>query len=186
MNDTIKSIRNRRSIRVYRPEQIQDQELNAILEAGLFAPSAMNQQPWHITVVQNPKILADMNHDAKQEMAKLDNPYLEKFSGNDAFNILYHAPTALIISGAADSPYAVTDCAAMTQNILLAAESLDIGSCWIGLASYALKGEHQSKYNELLEIPEGYKPYYTVALGYKKTSGTAAPERKPSTVNFIK
>ncbi len=186
MNETLKSIKNRRSIRVYKSEQIQDTELNAIIEAGLYAPSAMNGQPWHITVVQNPELLKSLNSDAKISMAKSDNAYFSKFGANDAFNIFYHAPTAVIISAATDSPYAATDCAALTQNMLLAAESLNIGSCWVGLANFALKGEKEQAYKESLMIPAGFNPCYTLTLGYKKTASTAAPERKSNSVNFVK
>lgn len=186
MNETLKSIKNRRSIRVYRPEQIQDTELNAILEAGLYAPSATNGQPWHVTVVQNLEILQAINADAMAAMTKSENDYFRKFTANPAFNIFYHAPTAVVISGKTDSPYAVTDCAALTQNMLVAAESLDIGSCWVGLTNFALKGEKAAVYQEKLEIPAGYEPIYTITLGYKKTSGTAAPPRITDAVNFIR
>lgn len=186
MNETIKSIKTRRSIRVFKPEQLKDTELNAILEAGLYAPSAMNGQPWHLTVIQNPETLRSLNTDAKASMAKSENEYVRKFTENDAFNILYHAPTAIVISAVSDSPYAVTDCAALTQNMLVAAESLGIGSCWVGLTSFALKGEKAPAYMEQLGIPAGYEPCFTVAMGYKKTGGTAAPERKSDAVNFVK
>ncbi len=186
MNETLKNIQNRRSIRVYKPEQIQDSELNAILEAGLYAPSATNAQPWHITVVQNSEILKSLNTDAKAAMALSENEYFKKFTANEAFDIFYHAPTALVISGAADSQFALADCAAMAQNMLVAAESMDIGSCWVGLTNFALKGEKAAAYKAQLEIPEGFDPLYTIILGYKKTTGTAAPERKSGTVNYVK
>lgn len=185
MNETLKSIRNRRSIRVYKPEQIQDDELNAIVDAGLYAPSAMNQQPWHVTVIQNPEMLKSLNDDAKESIAKSEDPYFSKFA-SEAFNIFYNAPTAVVVSSVADSPYAVGDCAALTENMLVAAESLNIGSCWVGLASFALKGPKAAEYKERLGIPEGYAPCFTITLGYKKTSGTAAPERKAGTVNFVR
>ncbi len=185
MNDTIQAIKSRRSIRVFQSDQIKSHELEAIIEAGLFAPSAMNQQPWHVTVVQNPELLSSINHDAKSELARQEEDYLRKFGENGAFNILYNAPTAIIVSAASNSHYAPTDCAALTQNILLAAESLNIGSCWIGLANFALKGEKASDYKKQLELPEGFDPCFTIALGYKKTTTTAAPERKVNTVNYV-
>lgn len=186
MNDTLKSIKNRRSIRVYKPEQITEDELSAIIEAGLYAPSATNGQPWHLTVLQNPDILKAMNADAMKAMAASENDYFRKFTANENFDIFYHAPTAIVVSGSAASPYAVTDCAAMTQNMLVAAESLNIGSCWVGLTNFALKGPKAEHYKAALNIPEGYDPIYTIILGYKKTAGTAAPARKEGCVNFIR
>lgn len=186
MNATIESIKNRRSIRVFQQEQLKEHELQAIIEAGLFAPSAMNDQPWHITVVQNQEILSSINTDAKTVLATHKNDYLRKFGTNEALNILYHAPTAIIISAVTGSSYASIDCAALTQNMLVAAESLNIGSCWVGLANFALGGSKSAEYKERLQIPSGYEPCYTVALGYKKTSGTMAPERKANCVNYVK
>ncbi len=186
MNPTIQSIKNRRSTRVFLPDQIDNQHIEAIVEAGLFAPSAMNAQPWHVTVVQNQTLLASINTDAKQALATHENEYFKKFASNENLNVLYHAPTAIVISAVSSSPIAQTDCAAMAQNMLLAAESLDVGSCWIGLANFALKGEKAAQYAEQLRIPEGYTPCFTIALGHKKTSTTTAPPRKENAVNYIR
>ena len=64
-NEVIKAIMDRRSIRAFKPEQISDAEINTILQAGIFAPSAMNQQNWHFTVVQNQELLNEINDKAK-------------------------------------------------------------------------------------------------------------------------
>lgn len=186
MNETLKSILNRRSTRIFRPEQLAEAEVEAIVQAGLYAPSAMNRQPWHITVVQDPQLLSALNRDAKTAMAASGNEYLMKYSSNEAFHIFYHAPTVMVVSGEADSPYAPTDCAALTQNLLVAAESLGIGSCWVGMARFALEGEQGAHYRTALGIPAGHDPYYTVALGYKKNAAAAAPPRKAQTVNYIR
>ncbi|WP_347460467.1 nitroreductase family protein [Clostridium sp. DMHC 10] len=66
MNEIIKAILSRRSIRKFKSEQISDDELNSILEAGKFAPSAMNQQSWHFTVIQNKEIIAKVNELCKK------------------------------------------------------------------------------------------------------------------------
>lgn len=186
MNPTIQSIKSRRSVRSFKPEQIKNEELQIIIEAGLFAPSAMNQQPWHVTVVQDPSILESINGDAKSALAQSENEYFRKFGTNDALNILYHAPTVIVVSAQADSHYAATDCAALTQNLLIAAESLNIGSCWLGLANFALKGDKKDSYKQRLMLPDGYEPCFTVALGYKKTGATAAPNRKPNAVTYVR
>lgn len=186
MNDTIKSIKARRSVRVYTPDQIPQEALDAIIEAGLYAPSAMNGQPWHMTVIQNREVLNALNASAMDAMAASDNPYFKKFTANESFNIFYHAPTAVVISGAADSPYAGTDCAAAAQNMLVAAESLNIGSCWVGLTNFALKGEKGAFFKEQLQIPEGYEPLYTLIFGHKRTGGTSAPQRKAGSVNYVR
>jgi len=186
MNETLRSIKNRRSIRVYKPEQIQDSELNAIVEAGLYAPSAMNAQPWHLTVIQNPDILNAINTDSLDGMRKDGSEYFTKFLSSPAFDVFYHAPTVVVVSGSGQSPFSANDCAAVAENLLIAAESLNIGSCWVGLARFALHGEKADHYRKTLQIPDDYSPMAIVALGYKKTSATGAPDRKPNSVNYVK
>lgn len=186
MNDTLKAIRGRRSTRIYKPDQLPEDTLQAILEAGLYAPSAMNRQPWHITVVQDQALITAMNLDAKAAMADIGIEYLTRYAANEAYNIFYHAPTLLIVSGEAEAHYAVTDCAAVTENMLIAANSLGVGSCWIGMARFALEGDKKAHYRDLLNIPEGYEPQYTVVLGYPKNEPAAAPPRKVNAVNYIR
>lgn len=186
MNETLRTLKSRRSIRQFKPEQIQETELNAILDAALYAPSAMNGQPWHLTVIQNAELLDAINADAKAGAAQSDNEYFRNYGTNAAMHFLYKAPTAIVISASEASPYATSDCAALAQNLLVAAESLDIGSCWIGLTNFALKGEKAAHYREKLAIPTGYAPCYTVILGYKKSGTPNAPERKADSVNFVR
>lgn len=70
--------------------------------------------------------------------------------------------------------------------MILAAESLGIGTCWIGLVTPLLKSENAQKYIKMLEIPEGYEPYYAITLGYKKFPNPKPQPRRENTVNYIK
>ncbi|MTI81386.1 MAG: nitroreductase family protein [Firmicutes bacterium] len=186
MNETIGNIKSRRSIRAFKQEQIKDEELQLILEAGLYAPSAHNQQSWHFTVIQNKEILDDLNESSKEAGKIFNDKYIQQLSNNEKFHTFYHAPTAVIISGKKDSLMPFADCAAATQNMLVAAQSIGIGSCWIGLVSLVFNGEKAKKYQDKLGIPEGYQPYHAVALGYKKVKSTKAFARKENTVNYIR
>jgi nitroreductase len=68
--------------------------------------------------------------------------------------------------------------------MLIAAEAINIGSCWVGVVNYLFQMDKE-KYIKRLAIPEGYKPYYAVALGYKKINNNKAPARRENTVNYI-
>ena len=81
MNEVIAAIRSRRSVRRYKPEQIGEKELQAILEAGLYAPSAHNDQSWHFTVIQNKDLLARMNRAAKEGMAASEIDWMRGMAG---------------------------------------------------------------------------------------------------------
>jgi len=186
MNETLKNIRNRRSTRGFQSEQIKDGELQAILDAGIYAPSATNLQPWHFTVIQNKDIL-DRLSDGFKELAKNSNiEYLKKVGNNDNFHVFYNSPTVVIVSGDENIKSAPVDCAAAVENMLVAAESLEIGSCWIGFIAFLLNSEEGTEFTKELGIPQGFKQIHAVALGYKKNKSTNAPARKENTVNYIK
>lgn len=187
MNETIKNIKSRRSTRVFSPDEIKIEELQAIIEVGLYAPSAHNQQTWHFTVVQNKAVLDSLNISSKEAAKSFNDAMIQQMANNDKFHVFYNAPAAIIVSGEEKALMPVVDSAAATQNMLIAAESLGIASCWIGLVTFAFNGEKGKVHKEELGIPEGYKPYYAVALGYKKSNTIAnAPARRENTVNYVK
>lgn len=183
MNDVIKNILTRRSVRSYKPEQIKKEELDLILEAALYAPSAMNGQPWHFTVIQSRDEIMRLNEVAKTVMLKSDDERMRKNAENPNMDFTYGAPTLIVVSGSKTNRFAVTDCSAAIQNMLLAASSLDIGSVWLGIIPVCFMVEGEA---EKVGIPEGYEAFYGVALGYKASDKEqAAPARKEGTINFV-
>lgn len=185
MNDTIKNILSRKSVRHYLSEQIKAEDLDLIIKSGLQAPSAMNRQPWHFTVIQDQNIINNLNLAAKEELAKSDNDYFKELAENENYTIFYNAPTIIVISGEKSAHTPAIDCAAATQNMLIAANSLNIGTCWIGLVSPLFQSERATEYINLLDIPEGFEPYYAITLGYKPETSIEAPPRREKTVNFV-
>lgn len=129
MRNTLDVIKERRSIRKFKPEQIKEEELQAIVESGLYAPSAINKQSWNFTVIQNQEILAELNEATKNVARNLDNEALKRIGENEKYNCFYYAPTVILVSGKDEERSKVMDCSAATQNMLIAAESLNIGSC---------------------------------------------------------
>lgn len=186
MNEVIQNILDRRSVRVYSSEQIKQEDLDLILQAGLFSPSGCNNQPWHFTVVQNTEIMDKLNVETKKELLNTGNDYFKNFATNEKYNIFYDAPTIIVISGEKASLVPQTDCAAATENMILAAESLNIGTCWIGLVTFLFRSKQGQDIAKLLEIPEGYEPYYAITLGYKKFPNPKPQPRRENTVNYIK
>lgn len=185
-NETLKIIKQRRSIRSYKDEQIKDEELQAILEAGLYAPNA-GGQAWHFTVVQNKALLDRLNIAAKEAARQMSVPHLAALGENEQFHCLYNAPTLVIVSGSEAAPMPLDmDCAAATENLLIAAESLGIGSCWIFFVLLAFQSSQGSELRKELRIPEGYRPYDAAVFGYKKGEAIKAPDRKPNLITYIK
>lgn len=182
----IEIILKRRSTRIYAENQLQDSEINQIIKAGLYAPSAHNCQSWHFTVIQNKDILSKLNQEFKTFGKTHSNEIIRRVANISKFDIFYSAPTVIIVSGDTKGVLSEINCAAATQNMLLAAESLDIGSCWNGFVAYAFAGENSESLKAELQIPKGYKPYHAVSFGYKKMPDGEAPERKQNSVSYIK
>lgn len=185
-NDTLKIIQQRRSIRSFKDDQIKDEELQAVLEAALYAPNA-GDQAWHFTAVQNGQILNKLNLAAKEAAKTMGMSWLSELGNNPDFNCLYGAPTLVIVSADATSSIPLdTDCAVATENMLIAAESIGLGSCWIFFVTLAFNSPQGPELLKELKIPEGYKPCCSAVFGYKKEPAPEAPERKPNRITYIK
>lgn len=183
-NDVLTTIRRRRSTRAFLPGQIGPEELAAIVEAGRYAPNG-GGEAWHFTVIQNPEVLERLNRLAKQHAATCGLPWLEELGNSDGFHSTYHAPTVVLVSGDPRGYCAESDTAGATQTLLLAAESLGIASCWGYFVTQAFLTAEGEALRAALQIPEGYRVYTSVLLGYRAGEPAEAPARKPGTVTYI-
>lgn len=165
-NEVIENIKKRRSIRSFSREQVSENELKTILEAGLNAPSGMNFQTWHFTAIQNSETLIILNDLIKKAFAKSDDPHLKERANNDAYCCYYHAPTLIVVSNEPKQWWASMDCACAIQNIFLAATSLNIGSCWINQLGTTCDDIDVRDFISSLGIPTNHQVFGCVALGY--------------------
>lgn len=145
----IDTLLTRRSIRRYLEKKIPGDTIMSILKTGMYAPSAVNKQPWHFLVIDDLSIFKKIT---------AIHRYASFITG---------ASQAILVLGDEhlhhDTDYWHVDCAASTQNMLLAAHSLGIGSCWIGI--YPRK-KRISDFSALFDLPSHIKPFALVALGY--------------------
>jgi len=185
MNETITVIKNRRSHRKFKPEQIGETELQAILESAVYAPSAMNQQKWHFTVIQNKATLEKMVNTLKENIINSGNEAMAKRAGTPDFNPFHDAPTLVLITADETAPFTQIDCGAAAENIALAAESLNIGSCVIAMSGFLFESDNADEVKRELDIPEGYKHIISVALGYKDNENPPIPQKKTDVINYI-
>lgn len=182
MNNVLEAIHNRRSVRLFKSEQISRGELAAIVDAGLWAPSSHNTQPWHFTVIQDAAKIEELSDKTKAVLRTVDIEWVRKY-GHSERSILHNAPTVIVVAGnQGDSFEPIVDCAAAIQNMMIAAESLGIGSCWNGLVRFFFDTEEGKKF---VPLPEGCIPYYAICFGYKQVPNGTGPQRKPDRVNFL-
>ncbi len=186
MNETLEVIKKRRSIRKYKPEQIGEKELEAIMEAAIYAPSAMNQQKWHFTVIQNLEKLDRMVKIIRENLLQSPIPFFVERAKNPEFNVFHQAPTVVIITADEKAGFIELDCGLATENIALAATSLGIDSCIIAMSGVLFDGNNAGEMKKELGIPDGYKFIISVALGYKDMESPPAPPKKKENINYIK
>jgi nitroreductase len=185
MNFTIENIKNRRSIRKYKAEQIKDDELQQILEFANFAPNARNQQKWHFTVIQNKDVLDRMVSVVKECMMNTGDEFFISRATSPGYNTFHHAPTVILISAEQSYNWALFDCGTAAQNIALAAESLNIGSCIIASSAFAFSSSRGDEFKKELGIPASYEHICVVALGYKDEN-PEVPLRNNDVFNYVK
>jgi nitroreductase len=133
------AISSRRSVREYTTQAVDEQTIRHLINAAIFAPNAVNQQPWTFTVVRDQGLLARISRDAKSYMlvTMAASPHSDHFRSllNDQnFQIFYHAPVLMLISASAQGPWIIEDCALAAENLMLAACATGLGTCWIGFA----------------------------------------------------
>lgn len=185
MNDTLNVIKSRRSIRKYKKEQIADSELQEILNCAILAPNAINQQKWHFSVIQSKDVLDRMVEIIKENIANSGNEFLMQRAGSPDYHTFYNAPTVIMISADEKVPWVQIDCGLAAQNITLAAEALNIGSCVIGSSGLLFASEKGKGMRKELGIPDGYSHVCSVALGYKDEA-PAVPPRNKNVFSYIK
>lgn len=184
-NAVVEAIMSRRSIRNYKPEQIKDSELKTIIECGINAPSGLNKQNWEVRVIQNPEFIAKMNKGFVDYAAGLKLEGSASKAQEEGFSVFHGAPTVILIASN-NTTYSAVDCGLLGQNILLAAESMNIGTCVVGgVKAYLDTPEAKATVIPELKLPEGYEPLYTIVMGYKNESPNAKP-RDASKVQYIK
>ena len=186
INETLTIIRQRRSIRQFEARQISDTELNAILEAALFAPTEMNQQKWHFAVVQSKSALEKMDRITRENKLNSNIAFVVKNAEQDDYHTYYRAPTVMIVSGDKQAKSIQIDCGAAAQNIVLAAESLGIGSCIITSAGFLFASTNGRKMKKELGIPKGYEHICSIALGYKATEKLMTPPRNREVFSYLR
>jgi len=185
MNDVINAILTRRSVRAFEDRQIKKEDLDAILKCAAYAPSAMNTQNWHFTAIREAAFIEKVNGWIVTEIKESGNPQLERILERSNGKIFRNAPCVVIVSTERGDRYGVINAAAATQNMLLAAHSLGIGSCWIGTVGILGTSKRADYYAAELKIPKGYAPFFGVTLGHGTAEVVEAPPRKYGTVTIL-
>lgn len=164
MNHTLQTLQERRSVRRYRPEQIRPEELDAILTAGTWAPSAMGRQPSVMVVVQDKETIA--------YLSKLN----AEIQGNPGTDPFYGAPTVVIVLS--EGANFLQDGSLVMGNLMNAAWSLGVASCWINRALELFDRPEGKALLRKWGLPETLRGVGNCILGYAQGEIPAPKPRK--------
>ena len=175
----METIMTRRSIRDYKEEPVCREAMAEILKCGIYAPSAMNMQPWAVRVVDSKEFL-----DGVTAIAVAQNP---KLAEQPNFrNFFRNAPTVAFIACPIESYSGEFDSGLLAENMMISAWSKGIGSCCLGSVVPVMSSPEAQPYLERLQLPADYKLLVAIAFGYPaETFVPAVPERDETKAFYI-
>ena len=193
-NNVIKTILSRRSQRSFESEQIKDDELFWIVEAGRSAPSGGNNQNCHFIVIQKEEMLEKLKETVRDEFALMsadESTYsslrqsIER-SKTGAYDFSYNAPTLIVIANKKSYPNAMADSCVAIENMIIAATSLGIGSCYINQLHWLSENEKVRSVLYGMSLKEDEIVCCSLALGYPLDAPVAKAPLHGNLVTYIK
>ena len=172
MNETMQTLLNRRSCRSYKAEQIREEDLQQILQAGMYAATGRGLQPVKIVVVQDPETIAQLRRMNAEIMGVTSDPF-------------YGAPTVCVILADGDAMTWLEDGALVLGNMMLAAESVGAASCWIHRARQEFDSPEGKALLKKWGIPERFLGVGHCILGYAAEKPAPAKARKTEFIHRI-
>lgn len=177
-NEVIKTIMARRSVRKYLDKPVEHEKLEALAICGVNAPSGGNSQQWAVRVVEDKNWI-----DGTTEIFKKSNPEMAR-RDKDFKNMFRNAPNVICV--ATPGGQGSVDAGMLGENIMLAAQSLGLGTCCLGGPVAAINSNSEfNPYIDKLNLPDGYKICYMIAVGYPDESPDAKP-RDYNKIEYIK
>ena len=180
--DVLEAIRQRRAVRRFKAQPVPAEMLRKLVDAAIWAPSAMNGQPWRFVLVTDEALIASIADQSRQWI--LDNsaaiPEIERMIPmvrEPDFHIFHHAPTLLVIAAPLGVRWGMEGCTLAAGNVMLAATALGLGTCWIGMAEGWL---NSSAGRAVLHLPANAHVVAPLAVGYPEGEAEPAARHRPA------
>lgn len=204
MNQVMQNIKSRRSKRFFLEKGIADEIINEIIEAGRYAPSGLNKQPWKFIVITKKDYIKRLSSIVKETTAKIARflPLLKLFKSalkdpqvagairktvsSDSDTVFHNAPLLILITSDKREHYGAKDCALASQNMMLYANSLGIGSCFIGRAELLMKSREAM---DIIKLPARHEIQSAVVFGYipqDKYDSNMPNRRRDNIINWVR
>ncbi len=184
--DALELIKTRRSTRRFQHKPIEHEKLSEILEAGRYAPSGGNNQSTHLIVIENQDILKEIAQIVKREFAAMEvTPGMYssmasaiRASKGEHYIFHYDAPVLIVTANQKDYGNNIADCACVLENMMIMANALDLGSCWINQLRWLNSNPSLLQYMQNLGMLSDERVYGALAVGYPDTED-GLPLREP-------
>jgi nitroreductase len=178
-------IRGRRSVRAFKSDHVAKELIDEVLEAGVWAPSGMNRQPWRFVVIEDRKLIGYISDETKLMIREMMPTMGKQFETKEDI-ICYNAPVLIFICAEVDDMWkevSLLDSVLAAQNMFLKAHELGLGSCYMGFITYL------NKKPEVLRkagVPEGCELMVPLILGHPKTKTAPGNRNAPKVLKWIK
>ena len=178
------TILGRRSVRSFAPIKVEADIIKTLLEAAVWAPTAMHKEPWGFVIVQNKDILKSISDLAKplfiEELKRIGTR--EDVLKHTDGNLFYDAGTLIIICGKTNGQLPVADCWMAAENMILAACAMNLGSCVVASALPAMR---LPDVKSTLGIPAGFEAIAPIIIGYPKAEVAPSSRKAPLILKSI-
>lgn len=193
MNEVMQTIIRRRSCRKFSGEAPAREQLELILEAGRWAPTGGNSQSVHFLVIQDHKARSELRTRVQSAFARMewrDDLYSSlkhsiKQSRMGIYDYDYHAPVLIVVANQKGCPNAMADSACALENMMLAADSVGVGSCWINQLHWLDENENIRVYLETLGLAPDETISGALALGIREGEAPNPPKRTGMKVTWV-
>lgn len=178
-------IKGRRSVRCYSNKPVLKEQIEAILEAGVWAPTAMAREPWRFIIIEDEKLINYVSDETKVAVQQMMPPLAERYKTKEDI-ICYNARTLILICAEKDPQWStmnLIDSVLATQNMFLKAYELGLGTCYMGFVSLL---NSKPEILKKIGVPENHELLVPFILGHPKTKQGAGKRKKPNVLKWIK
>lgn len=178
-------IKGRRSVRAYTDEPVSKQEIDTVLEAGVWAPTGMGREPWRFIIIEDKQLIKFISDKTKECVKEMMPPLAERYN-TEADIICYNAPMLVLVCTEKDPQWghvSLLDSVLATQNIFLKAYELGLGTCYMGFVAFL---NSKPELLRKIGIPENYEMTVPFIIGHPKTKQGKGKRNKPNVMKWAK
>ena len=178
-------IKGRRSVRAYKDQPIPKEITEKVLEAGIWAATGMNKQPWRFIIIEDKSVIKLISTETKKAVQKALPAYAERFETEEDI-VCYNAPVLILICTETDRAFGniyLRDSVLAAQNMFLKAHELGLGACYMGWID--ILNQTQPETLKKIAVPNGYDMQVPLILGYPKAKLGTVKRNKPNILKWI-